>query len=397
MKYATVEEVMASFPHPVILTVQGEPDYQTIHATQKYLQANSRAIDTHLGGGTLVHLGRIISDASYAMIAPTMDAGPILWTTPPAPGRAPANTDGTAAQIRAARHIWEEDVQTYRTYTSVQQALKKQIISVFEPMYLNILNDNMVSYANITARDKLDHLFETYGNITAVDLEINFENMSRAWDPQQPVESLFKQIQDCADYSEAGGVLIGHPQQINVGHAKIFTTGHFMSACRRWNKKHTIEKTWTQFKSHFAAAHCQHKQMQGESAATAGYHSANAAVSHNEEQMAEATIGALANLATATAADPGVVAALTQANVRLAKQLEGNSNELQELKALLNQERSAKRGQLSFNPSNTNYCWTRGFKLGSTHTSLTCKTQRPGHKKEATQENNMGGSQANKE
>jgi hypothetical protein len=161
----------------------------------------------------------------------------------------------------------------------------------------------------------LDHLFETYGNITAIDLEINFEHMRRAWNPQQPVESLFKQIQDCADYYEAGGVLIWHPQQINVGYANIFATGHFMIACRRWNEKHAIEKTWTQFKSHFAAVHCQHKQMQGESAATAGYHSTNAAVSHNEDQIAEATIGALANLATATRADRGVVAALTQANM----------------------------------------------------------------------------------
>jgi hypothetical protein len=67
------------------------------------------------------------------------------------------------------------------------------------------LNENMVGYANISARDMLDHLFETYGNITAVDLEINFEHMRRAWDPHQPVETLFKQIQDCADYSEAGG------------------------------------------------------------------------------------------------------------------------------------------------------------------------------------------------
>jgi hypothetical protein len=89
-------------------------------------------------------------------------------------------------------------------------------------------------------------------------------------------------------------------------------------------RKHAIEKTWTQFKSHFAATHRQHNQMQGESSTTAGYHSANEAVSHNEDQMAEETIGALANLATATAADRGVVAALTQANSRLAKQLEDN-------------------------------------------------------------------------
>jgi hypothetical protein len=200
MKYYTVEDVMASFPHPILPTVEGEPDYQTIHAARKFPQASSRAIDTHLGGGALGHLGIIISDASYSQIAPTTNKEPTLWVTPPAPGQEPAATDGTAAQISAARHNWEEDVQTYRTCTSVQQALKKQISSVFEPMYWDILSDNMVGYVNISARDMLDHLFETYGNITAVDLEINFEHMRRAWDPQQPVESLFKQIQDCADY-----------------------------------------------------------------------------------------------------------------------------------------------------------------------------------------------------
>jgi hypothetical protein len=64
--------------------------------------------------------------------------------------------------------------------------------------------------------------------------------------------------------------------------------------------------------------------MQGESAATAGYHYANAVVTHNEDQMAEATIGSFANLSTATASDRGVVEALTQASSRLAKQLEDN-------------------------------------------------------------------------
>jgi hypothetical protein len=182
-------------------------------------------------------------------------------------------------------------------------------------------------------QDMLDHLSETYGNTTSVDLEINFEHMRRAWDPQQTVETLFKKIQDCDDYSEAGGFPIGPSQKIKVGYAKIFATGHFMSACRRWNEKPAAEKTCTHFKSHFAAAHRQHKQMQGESVATAGYHLANAAMTPNEGQMAEATIGALANLETATAADRGVVAALTQANSRLVKQLEENSSELRELKA----------------------------------------------------------------
>jgi hypothetical protein len=178
-----------------------------------------------LGEVTLGHSGLIISDASYAMISPTMDARLTLWKTPPAPERASDNTDGTAAQISAARHIWEEDVQTYQTYTSVPQALNKKISSVFEPMYLNILNENVVGYANTTVRYMMDNLFETYGNITAVDLEINFENMLRAWDPQQPVESIFKQIQDCADYSEAGGVLIGTHNKSTSGMQKYSQRG----------------------------------------------------------------------------------------------------------------------------------------------------------------------------
>jgi hypothetical protein len=90
--------------------------------------------------------------------------------------------------------------------------------------------------------------------------------------------------------------------------------------------------------------------MQGGSSATSGYHSANSDVGQAEDQMAEATIGSLANLATATAADRGVVATLTEANARLAKQLEDNSNELRELKALIKKERTERRGQRNFNP-----------------------------------------------
>jgi hypothetical protein len=42
---------------------------------------------------------------------------------------------GTAVQISAARHVWEEAILTVCTFNTVQQALKKQIINVFEPIY----------------------------------------------------------------------------------------------------------------------------------------------------------------------------------------------------------------------------------------------------------------------
>jgi hypothetical protein len=107
MKYATLEDVVASFPHPILPTVQGDPDYQTIHDIRKLLQANARAIDTHVGGGALGHLGLIFSDAAYAIVALTGKHGPLIWVNPTAPGRAPAVIDqDTVAHLSAVIQSW---------------------------------------------------------------------------------------------------------------------------------------------------------------------------------------------------------------------------------------------------------------------------------------------------
>jgi hypothetical protein len=135
---------------------------------------------------------------------------------------------------------------------------------VVEPMYIEILNDDLVGLANTTSRDMLDHLFLSYGSITAVDIEQNFENMRKSWDPQQPVETLFKQIQDCVDFTEAGGVAIGASQKNSSDYSKIFKSGKYNSACCRWDEKLEADKTWNNFKIHFAAAYRRHRQMQEE-------------------------------------------------------------------------------------------------------------------------------------
>jgi hypothetical protein len=144
----------------------------------------------------------------------------------------------------------------------------------------------------------LYHLLLSYGSITAVDIEQNFENMRNAWDPKQPVETLFKQIQDCVDFAEAGGVTIGAAQKLSSAYSKIFKSGKFNSACRRWDEKIEADKAWNNFKIHFAAAYRQHRKMQGETVGAQGY--ANATVSQPEDDLAEQSLGAFANLATAT-------------------------------------------------------------------------------------------------
>jgi hypothetical protein len=93
--------------------------------------------------------------------------------------------------------------------------------------------------------------------------------------------------------------------------------------------------------------HCCTLTAQANTGRRLGYHAVNANVGQTEEQMSESTIGALANLTTSTAVDIGVVVSLTEANAHLTKQLEDNSNELWELKALLKKEITEVTGKRS--------------------------------------------------
>jgi hypothetical protein len=103
--------------------VIGEPDYHTLHAVRKMLRANARSIDTHLGGGAFGHLGVIISNVAYEMIS-RLNA----WENPEFPGRAPTaiEGDGTAAQISVEKHLWEKATTVFKTYNTVQSALKNK-------------------------------------------------------------------------------------------------------------------------------------------------------------------------------------------------------------------------------------------------------------------------------
>jgi hypothetical protein len=143
------------------------------------------------------------------------------------------------------------------------------------------------------------------------------------------------------------------------------------------------EQTWNNLKIHFATTYFHHKQMQGETAAAYWY--ANAAMTQPaDDDLTGSAIDTVANLATSTAVDRSSVATLTDANSRLAKQLEETSQTLKEIIALLKKDRNDGGSRKPFAPSLDNYCWTPGYKIARNHTSESCMYPKTGHKREAT-------------
>ena len=101
----------------------------------------------------------------------------------------------------------------------------------------------------------LTHLYTTYANITPAKLIKNNACLKTAYDVNQPIKRLFKQIEDAVEYTDTGHNLYTPLQVVTNAFWIVFQTGMFVQDCKDWNKTTHEDKTWSNFKTFFATAH----------------------------------------------------------------------------------------------------------------------------------------------
>jgi hypothetical protein len=289
----------------------------------------------------------------------------------------------------------------YRTYHNVDQAIKKLIIESFNDAYLNALSDEIVGYANCTSLQLLTHLLTYYAMIAPTEITHNYERLNTPYDPNQPIESLFQQIQDARAFAVADGQPYGAAMIVNVAYTLVFNTGLFPDACREWQSRVIAEKTWAQFKIDFTTAHREFR-LTNQTAQQSGFHSANMMIEQGRDNSMQEKVEAIAQLATATASDRGTVAKLITTNAKLANQLEAAHVLISQLKneiaTLKNKIKPAWQGHRPAKTTNKeSYCWSHGYQVAKSHTSATFNMKKNGHQDAATKIDTMGGVKWGKE
>lgn len=209
--------------------------------------------------------------------------------------------------------------------------------------------------------------------------------MQRPWDPNTPFETLIKQIEDVMEVSDAAAQAYTDAQVLTLSYTLIYNTGLYFDECKAWNAKDAANKTWDNFKTFFLHAQAELCLQQQATSTRIGFSNY---VNNQENEAADA----LANLATAQAANCQAFCQLVTTNSELAEQLKSALKNITSLKNLV----------LSHPPvhqprkPNNSYYWTHGFRVAANHNSKTCKTPGSGHQTRATKESQMGGSTAGK-
>lgn len=385
----TMETVKENFPHPHIPAQPGMPTYDIIASVHRKLKANAASVASTLGGGTHGLLGLTILPATYQ----TVTGYPFI--PPINPGNLP-----TIAPTASQAHIGEavrqhkERLKIWKEYNATDLALKNQLLTTFDEVYLKGLRNRHVGYQNVTARDMIQHLYTNYGVITPADLDDNDARMREPFDASKPIEELFEQIEEATDYADAAGAPYNNSQVLSRAYVLVHKTGEYNDACRDWRKKPTNEKTWETFKQDFTVAH--RDMIANKSLQPNPYQQANAVM----EQFQERTEAILEQVANSTV-DTTTISTLTTQNETLQTQLANATSDLISMKQLVEslckevnnlKEGSQRRRRPNRNANDKSYCWTHGRTRNKLHTSKTCRTRAEGHQNEATLDNRMGGS-----
>jgi hypothetical protein len=166
------------------------------------------------------------------------------------------------------------------------------------------------------------HLKQTNGFINPTQLAENYNKMTVSINFQDPIETLFKQIEDGVRYDNAGSQPYMEAQYVNIAFLLILNTGAIPDAWRDWQHRTHMNQTWAEFRREFARAQ-REKRIIASTASGAGYHAANV-TQHYEHTPVPADLGfvtIMTNLATATSADRETVTTLTRAIATLTDQL----------------------------------------------------------------------------
>ena len=169
-------------------------------SSRKELYTNAMAIHSTHGSGLFGHLAIIMADANYTALTGQAFIAPIH------PGDTPIHAvAATNAQIMETNHQFLADHSEHKLFLMVSQELKKQLLAAIATIYLLPLQHETLGFTTVLCAAMLTHLSATYGVITPDQLKDNCDKLEAPWNPNDPIEGLWKCIHECQHLATVGG------------------------------------------------------------------------------------------------------------------------------------------------------------------------------------------------
>ena len=114
---------------------------------------------SNLGGVQHGHLGLIVSDAEYNQIIG------YVYTKPTHPGELKIKENIPLHKAIIMQELYNEKLNLFRETAAIKSAIKSQIVTAINPIYLKELKNITTETIENTIAQILTHLFQRYGQV----------------------------------------------------------------------------------------------------------------------------------------------------------------------------------------------------------------------------------------
>ena len=130
--------------------------YDTLK-TLKMIKTNASSVISNLGGGQHGHRGLVVPDAEYNQITG------YTYTKPTHPGQLKIKENTPLHKAIIMQELHNEKLNLFCETTAIESAIKSQITTASDPIYLKELKNSTKETIEHTIAQIITHLFQQYG------------------------------------------------------------------------------------------------------------------------------------------------------------------------------------------------------------------------------------------
>lgn len=259
---------------------------------------------------------------------------PNPWRDPANPGAIPpeiGNPNATDAEREHHRDLWKILKNQHDSFINIGRALRAALETAIPDQFKPVQQIGNRGFGNRTAREIIDDLFHTYGRATATDIAKIDDAIKNPWDPNEPIEMLFKQIEDAQIFALCANLGYDLPRLIMYALNNITNTGAFREELRDFYRQHnTHEIDWPTFKKFWATAWTEREHYRRSSGTTT-----YANIATDDDSISTFNT-AVANLTAQRAQDNAAMSQLSDTNHSMQSNINTIMQELQTIKHQMN-------------------------------------------------------------
>ena len=147
----------------------------------------------------------------------------------------------------------KHEVSLFNKYHAVYWSCNKFIIQLIPEKYYKYISNRIIGFAKVTCLQILTHLITKYAELEDDDIK----EIDRRMKGPISGETIFEEFMEKIRWNQEA-VTVNDPytpaQIVSMVFANIEKCGLYQDDCQEWSRKPMIDKTWSNFKAHFARA-----------------------------------------------------------------------------------------------------------------------------------------------